>query len=99
MRFISTLLIASTLLGFTPQKAEAASGCSLASHYGIGDGYHGQPTANGEIYNADKKQLRGDTRTEAYGKKGIKYLRGKLAPGYATGLDFATKTEIGRAHV
>jgi rare lipoprotein A len=52
MRFISTLLIASTLLGFTPQKAEAASGCSMASHYGVGDGYHGQTTANGETYNA-----------------------------------------------
>ena len=52
MRLFSTLLIASTLLGFTPQKAEAASGCSLASHYGVGDGYHGQTTANGERYNA-----------------------------------------------
>jgi rare lipoprotein A len=52
MRFISTLLIASTLLGFTPQKAEAASGCSMASHYGVGDGYHGLTTANGERYNA-----------------------------------------------
>lgn len=52
MRLISTLLIASTLFGFTPQKAEAANGCSMASHYGVGDGYHGQTTANGETYNA-----------------------------------------------
>lgn len=52
MRFISTILIASTLLGFTPQKAEAATGCSMVSHYGIGDGYHGQTTANGERYDA-----------------------------------------------
>ena len=52
MRFISTLLIASTLFGLTPHKAEAASGCSMASHYGVGDGYHGQTTANGERYNA-----------------------------------------------
>ena len=27
-------------------------GCSLVSHYGIGDGYHGQRTANGERFNA-----------------------------------------------
>lgn len=27
-------------------------GCSTASHYGIGDGYHGQRTANGERFNA-----------------------------------------------
>ena len=27
-------------------------GCSLASHYGVGDGYHGRRTANGERFNA-----------------------------------------------
>lgn len=27
-------------------------GCSIASHYGIGDGYHGQRTASGERFNA-----------------------------------------------
>ena len=27
-------------------------GCTLASHYGVGDGFHGLTTANGEIYNA-----------------------------------------------
>lgn len=27
-------------------------GCSSASHYGIGDGYHGQRTANGERFDA-----------------------------------------------
>jgi rare lipoprotein A len=39
-------------IGFTPLTANAASGCTLASHYGVGDGYHGQTTANGERYNA-----------------------------------------------
>lgn len=28
-----------------------ASSCSTASHYGKGDGYHGQITANGERFN------------------------------------------------
>lgn len=31
--------------------AEAIS-CSYASHYGVGDGYHGQITASGERFNA-----------------------------------------------
>ena len=40
---------------FTGQVALAQAkplGCSLASHYGVGDGYHGLTTANGEKYNA-----------------------------------------------
>jgi rare lipoprotein A len=39
-------------IGFTPLAANAANGCTLASHYGVGDNYHGQTTANGERYNA-----------------------------------------------
>ena len=46
----STFAVAT--IGFTPLAANAASGCTLASHYGVGDGYHGQTTANGERYNA-----------------------------------------------
>jgi rare lipoprotein A len=30
----------------------APQGCGAASHYGIGDGYHGRTTANGERFNA-----------------------------------------------
>jgi rare lipoprotein A len=44
--------IAIATVGLAPLQAKAASGCSLASHYGVGDGYHGQITANGERYNA-----------------------------------------------
>ena len=40
------------MVGLSPLQAKAASGCSLASHYGIGDGYHGQIAANGERFNA-----------------------------------------------
>jgi rare lipoprotein A len=49
-QIISTFAV--TAIGFTPLSANAASGCTLASHYGVGDGYHGQTTANGERYNA-----------------------------------------------
>jgi rare lipoprotein A len=45
-------IIAFGLVGLAPLTAKAASGCSLASHYGVGDGYHGQTTASGETLNA-----------------------------------------------
>jgi len=37
--------------GLAPHAAQAAS-CTQASHYGVGDGYHGLTTANGERFNA-----------------------------------------------
>ncbi|MFZ9204422.1 MAG: septal ring lytic transglycosylase RlpA family protein [Candidatus Nanopelagicaceae bacterium] len=45
-------ILAVAITGLAPLQAKAASGCTLASHYGVGDGYHGQTTANGERYNA-----------------------------------------------
>jgi rare lipoprotein A len=50
-------IIAIATVGLAPLQAKAASGCTLASHYGIGDGYHGQTTANGERYNAYGKSV------------------------------------------
>lgn len=39
--------------GLTPIAAKAAfSQCTTASHYGVGDGYHGGITASGERFNA-----------------------------------------------
>lgn len=39
--------------GFLLLPARAAvSQCTFASHYGVGDGYHGKSTANGEKFNA-----------------------------------------------
>ena len=29
-----------------------ATFCTIASHYGVGDGYHGQTAADGSVYNA-----------------------------------------------
>jgi rare lipoprotein A len=52
MLFKSLSILAIAITGLAPLQAKAASGCSLASHYGVGDGYHGQTTANGERYNA-----------------------------------------------
>ena len=45
-------ILAFAAVGLAPLQVKAASGCSLASHYGIGDGYHGRRTANGERFNA-----------------------------------------------
>jgi rare lipoprotein A len=52
MLFKTLLILATATVGLAPLQAEAASGCTLASHYGVGDGYHGLTTANGERYNA-----------------------------------------------
>lgn len=56
MRFLS-IFLALGLVGVAPHPARATSGCSSASHYGVGDGYHGQRTANGERYNAYGKSV------------------------------------------
>ena len=50
-------ILAVAFSGLAPLQAKAASGCTLASHYGVGDGYHGQTTANGERYNAYGKSV------------------------------------------
>jgi rare lipoprotein A len=52
MRLFSTFLFAVASLGLATPEAKASSGCTNASHYGVGDGYHGRTTANGETYNA-----------------------------------------------
>ena len=52
VRLFSTFLFAVATLGFATPEAKASSGCTSASHYGVGDGYHGRTTANGETYNA-----------------------------------------------
>jgi rare lipoprotein A len=57
MFFKSLSILAIAVSGLAPLQAKAAGGCSLASHYGVGDGYHGQTTANGERYNAYGKSV------------------------------------------
>lgn len=46
--FAALVLLTSAI---SPGQA-AARQCTVASHYGVGDGYHGRPTANGERFNA-----------------------------------------------
>jgi rare lipoprotein A len=49
-RFLSA---ASVVLGaFAPLPAEAKSSCGHVSHYGVGDGYHGQRAADGSRFDA-----------------------------------------------
>jgi rare lipoprotein A len=50
---ISAVLLIGSAFTTAAAPANAESlGCSYASHYGIGDGYHGRRTANGETFNA-----------------------------------------------
>lgn len=50
---IATVVLGGCALTTTVAPAEAVSlGCSYASHYGVGDGYHGSRTANGEVFDA-----------------------------------------------
>lgn len=46
--FVATTLSIGSLM---PLQANAAT-CGYASHYGIGDGFNGRMTANGEQFNA-----------------------------------------------
>ena len=48
------LLGAAAIAGMSilaPLPSHATSSCAGASYYGVGDGYHGQTTANGERFN------------------------------------------------
>jgi rare lipoprotein A len=49
-RFIVSAFIG--LAAFLPLPVEAASRCTLASHYGVGDGFHGRTAADGSRFNA-----------------------------------------------
>jgi len=49
LRFLSSVLLLSAI---APQAQAAAFQCGQASHYGIGDGYHGQRTASGQRFDA-----------------------------------------------
>jgi len=49
LRLISSVLLLSVI---APHTQAATFQCGQASHYGIGDGYHGQRTASGERFDA-----------------------------------------------
>ena len=51
-----TLTILASTLAFVPLKASAAT-CGYASHYGVGDGFHGSRTANGEYFSAYERTV------------------------------------------
>ena len=99
LRTIFSGAIATTLVfaGLAPQEAKAA-GCTLASHYGVGDGYHGRTTANGERFNAyglsaAHKSLPFGTRVrvtnQANGKSVIVRINDDGPHVYGRGLDLS----------
>jgi rare lipoprotein A len=48
-------LLSASLLGVSSVQANPVDPtvrCTTASHYGVGDGFHGRTTANGEVFNA-----------------------------------------------
>lgn len=49
--FAAALIGCAFTTAVSPAKADSL-GCAYASHYGVGDGYHGQRTASGETFNA-----------------------------------------------
>ena len=49
--FKKLFLTALSLSAVLPLQASAAT-CGYASHYGVGDGFNGRTTANGERFNA-----------------------------------------------
>lgn len=49
LRFFSSLLLLSAIV---PEARAATFQCGQASHYGVGDFYHGQRTASGQRFDA-----------------------------------------------
>jgi len=94
------------ILGFIgPAKAIS---CSYASHYGVGDGYHGLTTASGERYDAyglstAHRSLPFGTRlrvtNEANGKSVIVRVndRGPFVSGRSLDLSYGAFTSIASA--
>ena len=83
LKIISSIT-AIAVIGVNSQPAVAVSShhCSIASHYGIGDGYNGQITASGERF--DAYGLTAAHRTLPFGTK-------LLVSNPATGLSVVVK--------
>ena len=104
----SAVLPGLMFLGVNP--AQAAS-CSGASYYGVGDGYHGQTTANGERFNtyamtAAHRSLPFGTRLKVthQGKSVIVRIndRGPFVGGRDLDLSYAAFSALaspGRGHI
>ena len=95
-------------IGFTPFTANASPVCTLTSHYGRWDGYHGQITANGERFNAyghstAHRTLPFGTRlrvtNQANGKSVIVYVndRGPYVSGRSLDLSYGAFSQIASA--
>ena len=56
MMFKKLFVVALAIGAALPSQAQAAT-CGYASHYGVGDGFNGRTTANGEQFNAYGKTV------------------------------------------
>lgn len=51
-RFLAAVACAATIVPPVSAHATTEPTCSYASHYGVGDGFHGRRSANGERFDA-----------------------------------------------
>lgn len=105
MLFKTISILAFAVIGLAPIQAKASSSCSLASHYGVGDGYNGQITASGERFDtyglsAAHKYLSFGTRVkvtnQANGKSVIVKIndRGPFVAGRELDLSYGAFSKI-----
>jgi rare lipoprotein A len=92
-------------LGFAPAAVEAASSCSYASHYGVGDGFHGLRAADGSRFNAHglttaHRHLPFGTRLRVINPSNNKTVmvtvtdRGPFVPGRSLDLSYGAFAQI-----
>ena len=103
------LLGATAIAGMSilaPSPSLAASGCAGASYYGVGDGYHGQTTANGERFDtysmttAHRSLPFGTRLRVTHGGRSVIVRvndRGPFIAGRELDLSYAAFTKLARA--
>jgi rare lipoprotein A len=90
---------------FAPAAVEAASSCSYASHYGVGDGFHGLRAADGSRFNAHglttaHRHLPFGTRLRVINPSNNKTVmvtvtdRGPFVPGRSLDLSYGAFAQI-----
>jgi rare lipoprotein A len=93
------------LSAFAPAAVEAASSCSYASHYGVGDGFHGLRAADGSRFNAHglttaHRHLPFGTRLRVINPSNNKTVmvtvtdRGPFVPGRSLDLSYGAFAQI-----
>ena len=104
---LKTILLSASiaLSAFAPAAVEAASSCSYASHYGVGDGFHGLRAADGSRFNAHglttaHRHLPFGTRLRVINPSNNKTVmvtvtdRGPFVPGRSLDLSYGAFAQI-----